>query len=131
MKSVNEVMLLGNVGKDPEIRATSGGTRIASLTLATNRRVKDEERTDWHRLTVFGKLVDVVEQWVHKGDRLYVRGRLEYGTVDKDGEKRYYTDIVVQDLVMLGARSGSAEPREEAPPTRPRTGDDPDSDLPF
>lgn len=103
MKSVNECILIGHVGDDPEIRATSSGSRIAKVSLATNHKYKDNERTDWHRLTCFGRLVDVVEEFVRKGDRLYIRGRIEYSqTEGKDGVTRYWTDIVVNDLVMLG-----------------------------
>lgn len=119
-RSVNDVTLLGNVGNDPEIRATASGSRIAKLSLATSRKWSDKEKTEWHRLTVFGKLVDVVEQYVKKGDRLYVRGRIEYSTTEADGTTRYWTDIVVNELVMLGG-SGAGKPG--AP--------DPDSDLPF
>lgn len=105
MKSVNEVILIGNVGADPDIRATSGGTRVAKVSLATSWKYKDEERTDWHRLTVFGRLVDVVAEWVKKGDRLYVRGRIEYSQTESDGVTKYWTDIVVNDLVMLGGNA--------------------------
>lgn len=119
MRSVNEVMLIGNVGQDPEVRATSSGSRIAKLSLATNRSWSDaagnkQEKTEWHRLTVFGRLVDVVEQYVRKGDRLYVRGRIEYSSTEGDGVTRYWTDIVVNDLVMLGG-SGGAGSDEPAP----------------
>lgn len=106
-RSVNEVILIGHVGQDAEFRATASGSRVAKLTLATNRKAGDEEKTDWHRLTCLGKLVDVVENWVRKGDRIYVRGRIEYSTTEKDGVKRYFTDIVVNDLVMLGSKDGA------------------------
>ncbi|MCG6988319.1 MAG: single-stranded DNA-binding protein [Gemmatimonadetes bacterium] len=108
-RSLNKVMLIGNVGNDPEIRATSSGARVAKLSLATNRSWSDrsgqqQEKTEWHRLTVFGRLVDIVEQWVHKGDRLYVEGRVEYSqTQDDQGGTRYWTDIVVNELLMLGS----------------------------
>ena len=111
-RSLNKVSLIGYIGSDPEIRATSSGTRVAKLSLATNRKWKDssgqeQEKTDWHRLTVFGKAVDIVEQWVKKGDRLYVEGRLEYSQTERDGETRYWTDIIVSDFVMLGSANGS------------------------
>lgn len=112
-RSLNKVMLIGNVGNDPEIRATSGGARVAKLSLATNRSWsgrdgQQQEKTEWHRLTFFGRLVDIVEQWVHKGDRLYVEGRLEYSqTQDDQGGTRYWTDIVVTEMVMLGGTGGS------------------------
>ncbi len=82
-RSLNKVLLIGNVGNDPEIRATSSGSRVAKVSLATNRQFQDrtgqnQERTEWHRLTFFGRLADIVEQYVKKGDRLFVEGRLEY-----------------------------------------------------
>ena len=100
-RSVNEVILVGRVGNDPEIRSTTGGGRIAKLSLATDWKYRDKERTDWHRLVVFGRTVDVVEEFVRRGDRLYVRGRIEYSSTEKDGQTRFWTDIVVNDLVML------------------------------
>ena len=89
-RSLNKVMLIGNIGADPEIRMTSGGNKVAKLSLATNRTWQDrssgqqQERTEWHRLTIFGRLTDIVEQWVHKGDRIYVEGRLEYSQTQDD-----------------------------------------------
>ena len=111
-RSLNKVMLIGNVGNDPEIRATSSGARVAKVSLATNRSWTDRntgqknEKTEWHRLTFFGRLVDVVEQWVKKGDRLYVEGRIEYSQTEGEGGTKYWTDIVVQEMVMLGSTGG-------------------------
>src|SRR5690606_27909659 len=107
-RSLNKVMLIGNVGNDPEIRATSSGARVAKLSLATNRTWSDrtgqqQEKTEWHRLTFFGRVVDVVEQYVKKGDRLYVEGRVEYSQTEGEGGTRYWTDIVVNEMVMLGS----------------------------
>lgn len=147
-RSLNKVMLIGNVGSDPEIRMTPSGSKVGKVSLATNRTYQDrsgqqQERTDWHRLTFFGKLADIVEQWVNKGDRLYVEGRIEYSqTQDDQGGTRYWTDIVVSEMVMLG--SGTGGPGEggfrgggsgggmespgggAAPPVS-----EPDDDLPF
>jgi len=86
-RSLNKVTLIGNAGGDPDVRATASGARVAKLSLATSRAFQDrsgqqQERTDWHRLTFFGRLADVVEQWVKKGDRLYVEGRI----VEPDAE---------------------------------------------
>ena len=112
-RSLNKVMLIGNVGSEPEIRATSSGTRVAKVSLATNRSWSDrsgqqQEKTEWHRLTFFGRLVDIVEQWVKKGDRLYVEGRIEYSqTQDEQGNTRYWTDVVINEMVMLGSSGPS------------------------
>jgi single-strand DNA-binding protein len=152
-RSLNKVMLIGNVGNEPEIRALGSGARVAKLSLATNRSWSDrtgqqQERTEWHRLTFFGRLVDIVEQWVKKGDKLYIEGRLEYSQVEGEGGTRYFTDIVVNDMVMLGSSGQGASPggaggyagggssggysggygdRNDAPPAM----SEPDDDLPF
>ena len=138
-RSLNKVMLIGNVGSDPEIRATSSGGRVAKLSLATNRQWKDgsgqqQEKTEWHRLTLFGRLVDIVEQWVKKGDRLYVEGRIEYSQTEKDGQMRYWTDIVIVEMVMLGSTGAGGGGFEGAPPPSPTPStpiSEPDDDLPF
>lgn len=114
-RSLNKVMLIGNVGNDPEIRMTPSGSKVAKISMATNRTFQDrsgqqQERTEWHRLTFFGRLADIVEQWVNKGDRLYVEGRIEYSqTQDDQGGTRYWTDIVVNEMVMLGATGGAPQ----------------------
>jgi len=110
-RSLNKVMLIGNVGNDPEIRATGSGARVAKLSLATNRSWSDrsgqqQEKTEWHRLTFFGRLVDIVEQYVKKGDRLYVEGRIEYSQTEGEGGTKYWTDLVIQEMVMLGSSGG-------------------------
>lgn len=120
-RSVNKLILIGNVGNDPEIRATSSGSRIAKVSLATSRVWTDaagakREETDWHRLTFFGRLTDIVEQWVKKGDRLYVEGRVEYTTTQTDSGTKYFTDVVVNELVMLGGSGASPEPADKPLP---------------
>ena len=146
-RSLNKVMLIGNIGADPDVRSTSSGTKVVKLSLATNRRFQDrdgqqQERTDWHRITLFGKLADIVEQYVSKGDRLYVEGRIEYSqTQDDQGGTKYWTDVVAQEIVMLGAGGGVPEmdggsqgPGDSArggtPSPSPNLSE-PDDDLPF
>lgn len=142
-RSLNKVMLIGNVGADPEIRTTPSGTKVGKVSLATNRTFPDrsgqqQEKTEWHRLTFFGKLADIVEQYVTKGDRLYAEGRLEYSqTTDEQGGTRYWTDIVVTDMVMLGGTAGG-EPGASRSGFAARGGGraepdlaEPDDDLPF
>lgn len=142
-RSLNKVTLIGNTGSDPDVRTTPSGTRVGKLSLATSRSFQDrsgqeQERTQWHRLTFFGRLVDVVEQWVKKGDRLYVEGRLEYSqTQDDQGATRYWTDIIVNEMIMLGSSGGGrmdAQPSARGggyspPPRQPIT--EPEDDLPF
>lgn len=149
-RSLNKVMLIGNVGSDPEIRATSSGARVAKVSLATNRSFQDrtgqqQERTEWHRLTFFGRLADIVEQYVKKGDRLYAEGRIEYSqTQDEQGNTRYWTDVVVNEMVMLGSTGsdggyggdtgsfgggGGAPGGPQGGGAKPLS--EPDDDLPF
>jgi len=147
-RSLNKVMLIGNVGSEPEIRMTPSGSKVAKLSVATNRTWKDnsgvsQEKTEWHRLTFWRKLADIVEQWVHKGDRLYVEGSIEYSqTQDDQGGTRYWTDIVVNEMVMLGSGPGGPSdggarggPPMGGPevPGGPATSpiSEPDDDLPF
>jgi single-strand DNA-binding protein len=143
-RSLNKVMLIGNVGSDPEIRATGSGTRVAKMSLATNRSWQDrsgnqQEKTEWHRLTFFGKLTDIVEQWVKKGDRLYVEGRVEYSQTEGEGGTKYWTDIVVNEMIMMGSSGGGESAgggfsgrggSPDAPPSAPPASE-PDDDLPF
>lgn len=113
-RSVNKAILVGNLGSDPEVRSTTAGKRVASFSIATSRQwtaqngVK-QDVTQWHKCVVWGKLADVVEKWVKKGDRLYVEGEIEYRSWDdKDGNKKYTTEINVRDLVMLGGKNEDA-----------------------
>ncbi len=141
-RSLNKVMLIGNVGSEPDIRATSSGTQVAKVSLATNRQWKDgsgqqKEKTEWHRLTFFGRLVDIVDQWVKKGDRLYVEGRIEYSESETDGQKKYWTDVIVSEMVMLGSTTGGAGggrggglQSDPSPAPAPPISE-PDDDLPF
>jgi single-strand DNA-binding protein len=118
---MNKVMLIGRLGKDPELRYTPAGTAIAKFSLATNRRKRNgaEQPPDWHRITVWSKLAEICAQYLTKGDQVMIQGRLEYGSYDKDGVKHYTTDIIAEDLEMLGGR-GDREPREPMiKPSRP------------
>lgn len=110
--SVNKVILIGNAGKDPEIRYLDNNRAIANFTLATTERgyttqsgVNVPERTEWHRIVVFGGLAKVVEQYVRKGTQVYLEGKLQYRTwTDKDQKERMTTEIVVDELQLLGRR---------------------------
>lgn len=113
-RSLNKVMLIGNVGADPEMRSTPGGMRIAKVSLATSRQFNDrsgqqQEKTEWHRLTFWDKLAELVERYVKKGDRLYVEGRIEYSTTGEGDATKYWTDINVREMVMLGGGGGGGE----------------------
>lgn len=121
-RSLNKAMLIGNVGQDPEVRATQNGGRVASFSLATSRTWNGpngdrQEKTEWHRCVVWngGKgqgmgLADVVEKYVKKGDKLYIEGTIEYRQwQDKENQTRYTTEIRVRELVMLSGKSGGGD----------------------
>jgi single-strand DNA-binding protein len=110
-RSVNKVTLLGNVGKDPEIRSTAGGTMVASLTLATSDRQKDaqgnwQDKTEWHTLKAFNRTAEIVRDYVKKGSKLYIEGKITTNSWDdkESGQKRYKTEILVNELVLLSGR---------------------------
>lgn len=104
-RSVNRITLVGNVGSDPDIRRTAAGTPVAHLSLATNRRFRrngeDQERTDWHRLTFWARSAETVERYVRRGARLYVEGRLEYGSYERDGQSVPTADVIVHEFMFL------------------------------
>ena len=109
-KSVNKVILLGNVGKDPEIRSTPGGTMVANFSLATSDRFQDQQgnwqdRTEWHNLVAFKRTAELVRDYVKKGSKLYIEGKIQTRTWDdKEGVKHYKTEILVNDLSLLSGR---------------------------
>lgn len=123
MRSVNRATLVGNVGQDPEVRTTSSGTKVANVSLATQPSWGDNPQPEWHRLVFWDKIAEVVEKYVSKGDRLYVEGRIQPRSYEKDGVTHYAVDIRVNELVMLG--SGSGERNRTTAPTPS------DDDLPF
>ena len=109
-RSVNKIILVGNVGQDPDIQETGSGTKVAHLSLATNRKISGNgeeatERTDWHRLTLWNRLAQFTQDYVSKGDRVYVEGRLEYESYERDGVTIPTADVVVKELVLLSPRS--------------------------
>jgi single-strand DNA-binding protein len=113
-KSVNKVILLGNVGKDPEIRSTPSGTIVANFSLATTDRVKDatgnwNDRTEWHNLVAFQRTAEIIRDYVKKGSKLYVEGKIQTRSWDDktSGEKKYRTEIIINDLSLLSGRGES------------------------
>jgi single-strand DNA-binding protein len=157
-RSLNKVMLIGNLGADPEVRSTANGTRVANLSVATSRQWNNaagerQEKTEWHRVVAWNsrvsKLADFAEKYLKKGDRVYVEGRLEYRTwEDRDGNTRYATEINARELIPLSGRAAvGSEPEAEAPARAPQAVaadakaqsyedfpealDEEDDDLPF
>ena len=165
MASVNKVILVGNLGRDPEVRYLPSGDPVANITIATSSRYKSKtgemvEETEWHRVTFFGRLAEIASQYLKKGRPVYVEGRIKTRKyTDKDGIEKYATDIIANEMQLLGGREGMGEPAggeddggyapRQAPAARapaqrpapapapaaaarPSTGfDDMDDDIPF
>lgn len=137
--SVNRVHLIGNVGKDPEVRNLQGGAKVATITLATTEKFKDREETEWHTVTIWNNLADVVEKYVKKGSQLYIEGRIKTEKfTGKDGTDKYVTRIVASSMQLLGKRESSspAEPTQQRVPlyqqaTQMPAAPEPTDDLPF
>ena len=139
MAGVNKVILVGNLGKDPELRYTPSGQAVATFSLATNRKWKDkdgqaQDQTEWHNIVTWGRQAEVSKEYLKKGSPVYIEGRIQYRTYnDRDGNKRYITEIVAQSLQMLGRKvsEGGAE-APEAPEAMdagvPPAGEE---DIPF
>jgi single-strand DNA-binding protein len=115
-KSVNKVILIGNLGKDPEVKYTPQGTPVAKLTLATNERYKDkggewQDRTEWHNVVLWQRLAEIAGEYLKKGSKVYIEGRLQTRSWDdkQTNQKRYMTEVVANDLVLLGGRSEGGE----------------------
>jgi single-strand DNA-binding protein len=157
-RSLNKVMLIGNLGADPEVRSTNNGSRVATLSVATSRQWNSpsgekQEKTEWHRVVCWNnkgaQLADVAEKFMKKGDRIYVEGRIEYRTwEDREKQTRYTTEIIAREVLMLGSpRGGSegsgqlarapagakvaAEGKTESLDSFPEALDEEDDDLPF
>ncbi|MBP7767574.1 MAG: single-stranded DNA-binding protein [Prevotella sp.] len=135
---MNKVMLIGNVGKDPEVRYYDADQAVAKVTLATTERgytlkngTQVPDRTDWHNLLFYRQLAKIVEQYVHKGDKLYVEGRLRYSTYDDpQGKRHYVTEVLVENMEMLTPKSRPAEGNvAPAQPGEPQSADN--EKLPF
>ena len=110
-RGVNKVILVGNLGNDPDVKYTQGGMAITTLSVATTSVRKDregnqQEKTEWHRVKLFGKLGEIAGEYLKKGRSVYIEGRLEYGSYEKDGIKHYTTDIVADEMQMLGGGEG-------------------------
>jgi single-strand DNA-binding protein len=139
MKGVNKVIILGTLGKDPEIKYTASGSAIANISVATNESWKDKnsgekvEKTEWHRIVMFGKLADIAGQYLKKGSQAYFEGKIQTRKwQDQNGQDRYSTEIVANEMQMIGSRDGSstAQQPQSAPQQQFDTPHD-DSDIPF
>ena len=113
-RGVNKVILVGNLGNDPDVKYTQGGMAITTLSVATTHVRKDrdgnqQEKTEWHRVKLFGKLGEIAGEYLKKGRSVYIEGRIEYGSYEKDGVKHYTTDIVADEMQMLGGGEGGGQ----------------------
>ena len=146
-RGVNKAIILGSLGQDPDIRYTAGGAAVANISIATNEQWKDkesgemQERTEWHRVVFFGRLAEIVGEYLRKGSQVYVEGRIQTRKwQDKEGKDRYTTEIVANEMQMLGSKSGgttasfdqSQQPQQSAPAAPAKSSnDDFDDDIPF
>ena len=150
MASVNKVIIVGNLGRDPEVRYLPGGGAITNISVATTDTWKDksgekQERTEWHRVAFFGKLAEIAGEYLTKGSQVYVEGSLRTRKwQDKEGKERYTTEIIADRMQMLGSRGGGSEPMAREPAAasssgggKPQSGkgggafDEMDDDIPF
>ncbi len=144
--SVNKVILIGRLGKDPEVKYTQGGTAVARFSLATDEMWKDQsgekqQKTEWHNIVAWDKLADICGQYLSKGRQVYIEGRLQTRAwEDKEGNKRYTTEIRADNMVMLGSKGegggGGGGGAERSAPPAPPSGGPPgggitDDDIPF
>ena len=113
-RSLNKAILIGNLGSDPEIRTTAGGTRVANFNVATSRSWtgrdgQQQEKTEWHKIVAWDKLADIAERFLKKGERVYIEGEIEYRSYeDKEGVTKYVTEIRAREMMMLGSREGGS-----------------------
>lgn len=147
MASVNKVILVGNLGRDPEVKYMPSGDAVANIAIATSSKYKNKagelvEETEWHRVSFFGRLAEIVGEYLKKGRSVYIEGRLKTRKyTDKDGVEKYATDIIASEMQMLGGREGgdeapaprpAAAPRPAPAPSKAAAGfDDMDDDIPF
>lgn len=152
---INKAILIGNLGNDPDIRYTANGAAVVNISIATSESWRDketgdqQERTEWHRVVFLGRLAEIVGEYLHKGSKVYVEGRIQTSKwQDKEGNDRYTTEIVAREMQMLDSRSGGSASIDSTPPqqnARPNAGENPapakpqqpgptadlDDDIPF
>jgi len=135
-RGVNKVILIGNIGKDPETRYSAGGSAITSLTLATSESWKDkqsgemQERTEWHRVSMFGRLAEIAGEYLKKGSKVYIEGKLQTRKwQDQSGQDKYTTEIVASEMQMMDGRTQD-QPAQPAPQPAPQQPDF-DDNIPF
>jgi single-strand DNA-binding protein len=137
MASVNKAILIGNLGADPDLRYTPGGQAVASFSIATTERYKNkegeqQERTEWHNIVCWGRQAEIANEYLKKGSPVYIEGRIQTRSYDdKDGIKRYRTEIVTRQMQLLGGRAQAGQQQEESTPPPDKGMPADDDDLPF
>jgi single-strand DNA-binding protein len=136
-EGINKVFLLGNLGADPELKVTQGGQAVLKLRMATTESYLDrnntrQERTEWHRVTLWGKRAEALAKFLTKGERVFVEGRISTSSYEKDGEKRYSTEVVATNIVLNGRGKGKQDDDgEESAPSSDTIPDAGDGEIPF
>lgn len=139
---INKAILVGNLGRDPEVSYTPSGMAVAKFSIATSERWKDknsgemQERTEWHRITAFGRLGEICGEYLSKGRQVYIEGRIQTTSWEKDGITRYSTEIIANEMKMLGTKDSANASRQPEPPHTPEYSGPPlpdreDDDIPF
>ena len=140
-RGVNKAIIVGTLGQDPDVKHTASGSSVVNISVATNESWKDKttgqqvEKTEWHRIVIFGKLAEIAAQYLKKGSQVYFEGKIQTRTWDKEGVKMYTTEIVANEMQMLGGKSESSAPAQRQPqqqaPAAPAPGDDGFDHIPF
>jgi single-strand DNA-binding protein len=133
MGSVNKVTLLGNIGREPEARTTQSGSTVVTLSIATADSYKDksgnwQEKTEWHKVKLWDKLAERASQYLKKGSKVYIEGKLKYGSYEKDGQTVYTTDIVGYQMILLDKKESGTQ---QKPVSKPQQQEGFDEDVPF
>jgi|TARA_B000000565_G_C23459250_1_gene251339 single-strand DNA-binding protein len=140
MSSVNKALIIGNLGQDPEIKYTQSGSPVANLSVATSERWKDKntgeqkEQTEWHRVVVFGRLAEIAEQYLKKGSKIFIEGKIQTRDwEDADGNKKYTTEVVAREMTMLDSKASmsSDAPSSDSPSKETPKDDSFEEDIPF
>ena len=138
MSSVNKALIIGNLGQDPEIKYTQSGSPVANLSVATSERWKDKntgeqkEQVEWHRVVIFGRLAEIAEQYLKKGSKIFVEGKLQTRDwEDSEGKKRYTTEVVAREMTMLDSKGDSMESSSSTSSSSKPDNDKFEEDIPF
>ncbi len=136
MRGVNKVILVGNLGNDPETRYMPSGSAVTNLSVATNELWKDKQtgeqkdRTEWHKVAMFGRLAEIAAEYLRKGSQVYIEGKLRTSKYEKEGQTHYSTEIIADQMQMLGGKQGQAGSAPSEKPSQPGP-EDFDDDIPF